>query len=217
MVLQNTLESPLDCKVIKWLNPKGYQPWIFTGRTDIEAEVLMLWPPDVKSWPTGKDPDGGKYWGQEKGVAKDEMVGWHHQINGHEFEQAAGERKDREAWPAAVHGVTKIQHNLAAEQQFFWSHVHFASFFFPSLFFALDNTYQSIIKFIDFCFCQLKNAVESLWYVLYFVYSTLEQQNLYLIVFFFSTLSNFLLMFTIVLMLSLNSLSIVIFISSWCL
>ena len=93
--------------------------------------------------------------------------------------------KDREAWPAAVHGVTKVQHNLAAEQQFFWSHVHFASFFFPSLFFALDNTYQSIIKFIDFCFCQLKNAVESLWYVLYFVYSTLEQQNLYLIVFFF--------------------------------
>ena len=122
--------------------------------------------------------------------------------------------KDREAWHAAIHGVTRVQHNLAAEQQFFWSHVHFSLFFFSSPFFALDNTYQSIFKFIEFCFCQLKNTVESLWYVLYFVYSTLEQQNLYLI-FFFSTLSIFLLMFTIVLMLSLNSLSIVIFISWW--
>ena len=78
-------ESPLDSKDIKPVNPKGNQPWIFTGRTD--AEVPILWPPDVKSWLIGKDPDSGKEWGQEeKGMTKDEIVGWHHWLNGHEFE-----------------------------------------------------------------------------------------------------------------------------------
>ena len=70
-----TLESSLGCKEIKLVNPKGYQPWIFTGRTDAEAEAPVLWPPDVKSWLIGKDPDAGKDWGQEeKGVTEDEMV-----------------------------------------------------------------------------------------------------------------------------------------------
>ena len=82
------LESPLDSKEIKPVNPKGNIHWIFTGRTDAEAEAPILCPPDVKSWLTGKDPDAGKDWGQEeKGTTEDELVGWHHQLNGHEFEQ----------------------------------------------------------------------------------------------------------------------------------
>ena len=85
------LLSPLDCKEIKPINPKGNQSWIFTGRTDAEAEAPILWPPYVKDWLTGKDPDAGKDWRQEqKGTTEDEMVGWHHRLNGHEFEQALG-------------------------------------------------------------------------------------------------------------------------------
>ena len=83
--LEKTLESPLDRK-IKPVNPKGNQSWIFLGRTDAEAPIL--WPPDVKSCLIGKDPDAGKDWGQEKGTTKNEMVGWHHRFDGHEFEQA---------------------------------------------------------------------------------------------------------------------------------
>ena len=87
VVLEKTLESPLDCKEIKPVNPKGNQSWIFNGRTDAEAETPILWPPDEKSWLTGKDSDAGRDWGQEeKGTTKDEMVGWHHQLNRHEFE-----------------------------------------------------------------------------------------------------------------------------------
>ena len=83
-----TLENPLDCKEIKPVNPKGNQPWIFFGRTDAEAEVPILWPPDVTSQLIGKDPDAGKDWGQEEKVkAEDKMFEWHHQLNGHEIEQ----------------------------------------------------------------------------------------------------------------------------------
>ena len=90
VVLEETLESPLDCKEIQPVHPKGNQSWIFTGRTN--AEVSILWPPDVKSWLTGKDPDAGKNWGQEeKGEAEDETVGWHHRLNGQESEQTLGE------------------------------------------------------------------------------------------------------------------------------
>ena len=84
MVLEKTLESPLDCKEIKPVNPKGSQSWLFFGRTDAEAEAPELWPPDARNWLTGKDPDAGKDWRQEeKGMTEDEMVGWHHQFNGH--------------------------------------------------------------------------------------------------------------------------------------
>ena len=87
VVLEKTLENLLDCKKIRPVNPKGYQSWIFIGRTDAEAEAPILWPPDVKNWLIGKDPDAGK--GQEeKGTTEDEMVGWHYQLDGHEFEQA---------------------------------------------------------------------------------------------------------------------------------
>ena len=87
VVLEKTLESPLDCK-IKPVNPKGNPSWIFIGRTD--ADTPILWPPDAKSWLIRKDPDAGKDWRPEKGMTEDEMVGWHHQLNGHEFEQALG-------------------------------------------------------------------------------------------------------------------------------
>ena len=86
VVLKKTLESPLDFKEIKPVNPKRNQLWIVIGRTDAEAEVPILWPPDVKSWFIGKDPDSGKDWRQEKGMTENEMVGWHHWLNGHEFE-----------------------------------------------------------------------------------------------------------------------------------
>ena len=92
VVLGKTLESPLDCKESKPVNPKINQPWIFLGRTDAEAEAPKLWPLDVKSQLSGKDSDAGKDGGQEeKRVAEDEMVGWHHQLNGHEFEQTLGD------------------------------------------------------------------------------------------------------------------------------
>ena len=84
-------ESPLDCKEIKPVPPKGNQSWIFIGRADAEAEAPILWPPDAKNWLIGKDPDGGKDWRQkDKGMTEDEMVGWHHWLDGHEFKQAPG-------------------------------------------------------------------------------------------------------------------------------
>ena len=91
MVLEKTLESPLDCKEIQPVHPKGNQSCIFIGRTDVEAETLVLWQPDVKSRFIGKDPDAGKDWSQEKGTTEDEMIGWHHWLNGHEFEKAPGD------------------------------------------------------------------------------------------------------------------------------
>ena len=91
VVLEKTLESPLHCKEIKPVHPKGNQSWIFIGRTEAETETPILWPPDAKNWLIRKDPDAGKDWRQEeKGKTEDEMVGWHHWLNGHEFEQASG-------------------------------------------------------------------------------------------------------------------------------
>ena len=96
-----------NANIYRW-QPAGNQPWIFIGRTDAEAVVPRLGPPDAKSWLTGKDPDAEKDWGQEKkGMTEDEMVGWHHWVNGPEFEMLQEIVKDREAWRAAVHGVTK--------------------------------------------------------------------------------------------------------------
>ena len=86
MVLEKTLESPLDCKEIQPVYSKGDQSWVCIGRTDAEAETPIVWPPDAKTWLIGKDPDAGKDWRQEeKGMTEDEMVGWHHRLNGHEF------------------------------------------------------------------------------------------------------------------------------------
>ena len=91
VVLEKTLESPLDCKEIQPVHSEGDQSWIFIGRTDAEAETPILWPPDVKNWLTGKGPDAGKDWRQEENwPTEDEMVDWHHWLDGHEFEQALG-------------------------------------------------------------------------------------------------------------------------------
>ena len=96
VVLEKTLESPLDFREIKPINLKGNRSWIFIARTDAEAEAPVLWPPDVKNWPIGKEPDAGKDWRQEeKGTTEDEMVGWRHWLDGHEFEQAPGDSEEQ--------------------------------------------------------------------------------------------------------------------------
>ena len=92
------LKSPVDCKKIKPVNPKGNQPWRFIGRTDAEDEAPILWPSDAKRWLIRKDPDAGKDWRQAgKGMTEDEMVGWHHWLNGHEFEQPLGDGEGQES------------------------------------------------------------------------------------------------------------------------
>ena len=111
------LECPFNCKEIKPVNPKGNQPWISIGMTDAEAEVLILWPPDKKSWVIGKDSDVGKDWGQEEnGVIEDEMVGWHHELSRHEFEQGLRDSEGQGGLTAAVHGPQRVIHDLATEQ-----------------------------------------------------------------------------------------------------
>ena len=103
VVLEKTLKSLLDSKEIQPVHPKGNQPWIFTGRTDAEAEAPVLCPSDAKNWLIGKDPDSGKDQGWEKGLTEDEMVGWHHWLDGHEFEQAPGDSERQGSLHAAVH------------------------------------------------------------------------------------------------------------------
>ena len=107
-MLEKTLESPLDSKEIQRVYPEGNQSWIFTGRTDAEAEAPVLWPPDAKTWLIGKDSDTGKDWRQEeKGTTEDAMDGWHHWLDGYESEKLLELVIDREAWHAAVHGVAE--------------------------------------------------------------------------------------------------------------
>ena len=108
MALKKTLESSLDIKEIKPVNPRGNQPQIFIGRTDAEAPIL--WPPDAKNWLIGKAPDAGKDWGQEeKGTTEDEMAGWHHRLNGHVLEKLQEMMKDKEV------GWQRVGHDWAAE------------------------------------------------------------------------------------------------------
>ena len=118
VVLEKTVESSLDGKEIKPINPKENEPWIFIGRTEAEAEVPILWLPDVKNWLIGKDPDAGKDWGQEeKGVTEDEMVGRHHWLNGHEFEQTLG---DSEGQGDGAMESQRVGHDWVTGQQRHW-------------------------------------------------------------------------------------------------
>ena len=121
MVLEKTLESPLDCKKIKPVHPKGDQSWVFTVRTDVEAETPILRPPDVKNWLIKKDPDAGKDWRrEEEGTTGDKMVGWHHRLNGHGSGWTLGVGDDREAWRAAIHGVAESRAWLSDWTELNW-------------------------------------------------------------------------------------------------
>ena len=128
VVLEKTLESLLDSKNIKQVNSKGNKPWIFIGKIDAEAEAPKLWPPDAMRWLAGKDPDPGKDWGQEeKGTTEDRMVGWHHWLNGHEFEQVPGDGDGQGSlvccspWGERVAHVWVIeQHNQNWLEELLW-------------------------------------------------------------------------------------------------
>ena len=125
VVLEKTLESPLDCKEIQPVHSKGSQSWIFIGRTDAKAESLILWPPDAKNWLIGNDPDAGKDWRQEeKGTTEDEMVGWHHWLDRHDFEQALGVG-DGQGRPGVLQsmGLQRVAHDWVTELN--WTELNF--------------------------------------------------------------------------------------------
>ena len=118
VVLEKTLESPLNCKEIQPVHPKGDQSWVFIGRTDVEAETPILWPPNAKNWLIGKDTDAGKDWGlEEKGTTEDEMVGWHHQHNGHGFgwTPGVGDGQGGLACCSSFMWLQRVGHNWATE------------------------------------------------------------------------------------------------------
>ena len=119
VVLEKTLESPLDCKRIQPANPKGNQCWIFTGRTDAEAEAPILWLSDSKNWLIGKHLNAGKNWRQQrKGTTEDEMVRWHHWLNGHDFEKTLGDSEGQASLAYCnLWGSQRVGHDLGTEQQ----------------------------------------------------------------------------------------------------
>ena len=121
VVLEKTLESPLDCKEIQPVHSEGDQSWVFFGRTDVKAETPVLWRPHAKIWLIGKDPDGGRDWGQEeKWMTEDEMAGWHHWLDGHEFEWTLGVGDGQGAWHASIHEVLKSETWLSNWTELNW-------------------------------------------------------------------------------------------------
>ena len=119
-MLEKTLGSPLDSKEIQPVHPKGNLSWIFIGKTDAEAETPIFWPPDAKNLLIRKDLDAGKDWRQEKGTTEDEIVGWHHQLNGHEFEQALGVVDGQGSLVCCMQsmGLQRVGHDWATEQEY---------------------------------------------------------------------------------------------------
>ena len=115
VVLKKTLESPLDCKEIQPVYPKGNQSWIFFGRTDAEAEAAIFWSCDAKNWLIWKDADAGKDWKEEKGTTEDEMIGWHHRFDGHECEQALGVGDGQGSLACCSPWGCRVWHNLVTE------------------------------------------------------------------------------------------------------
>ena len=146
-MLEKTPESPLNCKEIQPVHSEGDQPWVFTGRTDVEAETPILWPPDAKSWLIWKDPDAGKDWGQEeKGMTEDEMDGITDlmDVGMGEFRELV---MDREAWRATIHGVAKSRARLSnwtelnwtRKHQLHWCQIQVSSFILTSFSFSIYN------------------------------------------------------------------------------
>ena len=148
VVLEKALESNLDCKEIKPANPIGNQSWIFIGRTDAEAEAPILWTPDVKNWLICKDPDAGKDWRQEEKGLTEEMVGWHHQPDGHEFEQVPG-TGDGQGRLASYRPWGRKE--LDMTEQLNWTELcHYLSRLFSVLFFFLSSVLYNNSVFLHY-------------------------------------------------------------------
>ena len=141
VVLEKTLESPLNCKEIQPVHPKGNQSWVFIGRTNVEAETPILWPPDVKNWLIWKDPDAGKDLGQEeKGTTEDEMVRWHHRLNGHGFGWTPGVGDRQGGLVCCGFGAAKSWTRLSNWTELNWTESYYVKIFLHVLIFSFALT-----------------------------------------------------------------------------
>ena len=139
VVLEKTLESPLDCKEIQPVHPKGDQSWVFIGRTDAEAETPILWPPYVKSWLIWKDPDAERDWGQEeKETTEAEMAGWHHRLMDVSLGKLREFVMDREAWRSLIHGVAESRTRLRDWTEVSWTYQAYLGILVPSVWIPQD-------------------------------------------------------------------------------
>ena len=147
VVLEKTLECPLDCKEIQPIHSKGDQPWVFFGRNDAKTETPILWPPHAKSWLIGKDSDAGRDWGQEeKGTTVDEMAGWHHRLDGRESEWTPGVGDGQGGRCAAIHGVAKSRTRLSDWTELNWTELFQDHYWKKKKFFSLLNCLWILIK-----------------------------------------------------------------------
>jgi len=148
VVLECTLESPLDCKEIQPVHSKRDQSWVFIGRNDAKAEIPILWPPHMKSWLVRKDPDAGRNWGQEeKGTTEDEMAGWHHRLNGHEFEWTLGIGDGQGGLACCDHGFPKSQTRLSDWTELNWLQFEPTSYYYSGLWIVWTEHTFDVINF----------------------------------------------------------------------